>query len=446
MTPHPRLLLVDENIRNADGHYLELAQQLIQGAKSLGYAATLATHRSFCPDDIDDPSPVAPAFRSRQLRVWSLGVDGYSHSKRDRFGSPCGASKPSRLWHQFRDPMSRRERRPNVMLREWSTDFVRLLEHWQPTTNDRILINTADDFVMRALANAVHVYGAERPLDISAIFHFALYHGDHVTNRAREYGEQVLECLSEMSSHQVSLFATTQPLADQLAQVGIDAKAVAYPTRARSVSSWKSNQPLKILMAGMPRAEKGRGKIHELLCLIEQHLCDGGFQVSIQMRNKSWKRLIPTSLHEDYLNAVKLQASGSTGPLEIISSNLPAQEYQAWLGSADIGLFLYDPVRYVARCSGVLLEMFVAGIPVIVPEKCWLGEQVLGAGGNGVIGYTYKSIDEIPQLLMEIQNDYPNIRERAAQRSREVVAEHSGESTLSQMNFQPVSSIHRKAS
>jgi hypothetical protein len=44
--------------------------------------------------------------------------------------------------------------------------------------------------------------------------------------------------------------------------------------------------------------------------------------------------------------------------------------------SSDIGLLLYDSTRYYARCSGVLLEMLSAGVPVIVPGGCWVSEQI----------------------------------------------------------------------
>src|SRR5690606_37144636 len=36
----------------------------------------------------------------------------------------------------------------------------------------------------------------------------------------------------------------------------------------------------------------------------------------------------------------------------------------------------YDARRYFARCSGVLLEMLIAGIPVIVPAGSWLSHQL----------------------------------------------------------------------
>jgi hypothetical protein len=37
---------------------------------------------------------------------------------------------------------------------------------------------------------------------------------------------------------------------------------------------------------------------------------------------------------------------------------------------------LYDADQYYARCSGVMVEMLKAGVPVIVPAACWMAEQI----------------------------------------------------------------------
>ena len=464
----PRLLLIDENVRDTGGHYLELAMLLMDGARRLGLTPTLATNRSFaqyCPgyypgETTDEPQTNSavgnsdyqflPVFRSRRLNQWSLGVDGRSHVKRDLVGRPVGEGSMGRLWHQVRDPMSRRERRPGVMLREWTSDFVRLLDHWRPKQTDSLLINTADDFVMLALANGLMHYDATTPLQVRAVFHFAIFESNQISRRAIQFGQQVNEALRYMSPHDVSLYATTHSLANQLEAVGVDATAVPYPTRARDVPDWTSDkEPLKILMAGMPRAEKGREQIPNFLSSIyDPYLATGQFCVSMQMRQAQWQRLIPESLHADYIIAVDQEAGDASqqGALEIVSTDLPGEDYHRWLGTADVGLFLYDPVRYVARCSGVLLEMFIGGVPVIVPADCWLADQVQAAGGNGGVGYIYQTIEEIPELLREVKKDYQGLRARAQEHAQTISKRHSGDNTLSQMGVVDLSYQHRRAS
>jgi len=62
--------------------------------------------------------------------------------------------------------------------------------------------------------------------------------------------------------------------------------------------------------------------------------------------------------------------------LDFAAFPLPLAGYAQLLCSADAGLMLYDSTRYYARCSGVLLEMLCAGVPVLVPAGGWLADQI----------------------------------------------------------------------
>ncbi|MGB7347631.1 MAG: hypothetical protein WBD20_25635 [Pirellulaceae bacterium] len=458
----PRLLSVDENIRGSGGHYLELASLLIDGAKELGYLPTLGVHQCFMADepiagqatpqhDLSSQRqfPIFPVFRSRRMNYWSLGVDGRSKAQRDFGGRPVGGNRLSRTAQYLSDSLSRRQRNPALMIKQWSDDFLTLLRQWQPQREDQILINTTDDFVMLALADAVGKYKSDTPLNLNAIFHFAVFASNQITPRARMFGQQVSRAVNAMSAHHVSLFATTQSLSSQLSAVGVTNVPVTYPTRQREICAASAEQPLKILMAGMPRAEKGRDQIPSLLAKIyKPFLAESQFRFSMQMRPKAWKQLIPKQLHDEYHNAVSQQhnLADHAGPLEIVSSDLPGQDYHEWLGTADVGLFLYDPVRYVARCSGVLLEMMVAGVPVIVPRHCWLHDQLELAGGDGAVGYSYQSIEEIPQLLSKIHDGYPALRKRAAKYAAVMAGRHTGANTLRAMDLPEITVQYRRAS
>ena len=102
---------------------------------------------------------------------------------------------------------------------------------------------------------------------------------------------------------------------------------------------------------------------------------------------------------------------------------------------ADVGLFLYNPQRYVARCSGVLLELLIRGVPVVVPQGCWLSDQLDLAGGNGSIGYSYSSTNQIPALLHQIRHDYAELSNRAAQHAEKTVRLHNAANTLVTMGI-----------
>jgi glycosyltransferase involved in cell wall biosynthesis len=450
-----RILFIDENVRGSGGHYLELAQLLMDGACELGYVPTLAASDSFAPDqapELGNGSRIDQTYsclQTRRMNFWSLGVDGNSRVERNVQGKAAGADRLAKCWQRARDPLSRRQRNPQRMIRQWSEDCLSLLGQWAPTKNDQIVVNTADDFVLLGLANALQQYCTDEPLNIKALFHFAVFESNAISRRARAFGRQVNAAVAASRPHRVSLFATTESLAEQLAAVGVDVKPVPYPTRWREPVAQRGNGPLKILMAGMPRAEKGRDDVPKLLSSIyNPFLSEGQFQVSLQVRPKDWKRMIPSELHQAYRASVesdwiddgqsKSNTSAGGHPLEIVSSDLPGDEYHQWLGTADVGLFLYDPVRYVARCSGVLLEMMVAGVPVIVPNNCWLDDQLEMAGGDGSVGFRYQSIDQIPALLKRIRGDYAGLRKRASRYANVMAMRHTGANTLRPMGARPL--------
>ncbi|GAA5506144.1 hypothetical protein [Novipirellula caenicola] len=449
-----RLLLFDDNIRSIGGHFLELATLLMEGAAELGYETRLATHQSFDGFDAINPKfHVEQGFRARRMIHWSLGVDGRSKVRRSVEGHNIGGSKWQNAWQNLRDPFSRPDRHPRVMLERWSDDFLKLLRHWDATDKDTLLINTADDFVMLALARALKQLPGDKPLTIHVVFHFAVFDSQTSLSQRQQFGDQVNDAMKQMSPHHIHLHATTAALSKQLAEVGVVANAIPYPTRYRAPRFRSSESPrYKIVLAGTPRAEKGRRVIPAVLSKIHgPHLASGRYQMSMQMPSKRWKRMIPKPMQSTYEQTLAASSMPDSMPqsaadsyFEITSSDMPAAEYHRWLDTADVGLFLYDASRYVARCSGVLLEMFIRGVPVVVPDHCWLADQVRAAGGNGSVGYIYESIDQIPDLLDQMHHQYEAIRWRARHHGMAIAKRHRSTNTLIQMGIRPAGSIRHK--
>ncbi|MCG8651536.1 MAG: hypothetical protein MI861_16965, partial [Pirellulales bacterium] len=284
----PRLIIADDNIRNVGGHYFELATLLLEGAQTLGYQGVLATHACF-----DQTKAVAsdihllPTFHTRRLVHWSLGVDGHSRFRRNLQGQSVGGSGIENFCANLIDRL-RPKRCPQQMLLRWADDLSSLLGQLRPGPQDVLLINTGDDFAMLALAAAIKQIPLA-PLRIDVLFHFALHEASEPnhSHRLREIGRQIRDALKHLQPHRLRLHATTENLAAQLRQTecGSRISAVPYPTRPRQISaSGRSNQPFKAVLAGLPRAEKGRAAIIDLLSAIEDTLLKHRrFRVSMQM-------------------------------------------------------------------------------------------------------------------------------------------------------------------
>ncbi|TWU50989.1 hypothetical protein Poly51_42820 [Rubripirellula tenax] len=441
-TPAPRLILVDDNIRNVGGHFFELATLLLGGAQSLGLGCVMATHESFdAPGSVPKSWAVVPKFGTRRMVRWSMGVDGNSHVTRDRIGNPVGGSFVENARTRLSDWMNPPAKRPRRMIAQWVDDFCGLIAQVKPTASDTILINTGDDFVMLALAAALEQIELP-PMRIDILFHFALY-DDETPNRAdrlKRIGSQMRSSIVATSPHKVHIHATTTALADQLREtdLGVPVNTISYPTRKRAVEKPLDRLPVKAVLAGLPRAEKGRDAIAALITGIEKSLLKTGrIQLSMQMPAEKWQSMIPATLHRNYEKAASAAESGEVcdGPLEVMTSNLSTSDYHHWLDTADLGLFLYEPKRYVARCSGVLLEMLARGVPVIVPDRCWLADQVRLAGGHRSIGFIYQDRSEIPELMRQFVKRRAEIHARSIEHARVIARRHSGENVLREMGL-----------
>ena len=69
-------------------------------------------------------------------------------------------------------------------------------------------------------------------------------------------------------------------------------------------------------------------------------------------------------------------AAGKSSEVAAIRWPLSTDAYLDLVRSSHIGLMLYDAEQYYVRCSGVMVEMLKAGVPVIVPAGCWMADQI----------------------------------------------------------------------
>ena len=253
---------------------------------------------------------------------------------------------------------------------ELETGVSKVIDSLDLTEHDHLVLNTANDFVILATASALQDRKSKK-LNIHAIFHFATNHADtaHGRQRNAKMGQQMNMALGALGHHQVYIHTTTEELKAEINSV-MDheiANAIPYPTRSSETTIDLEDQPCNAMLAGMPRSEKGKHSIRGFLQALENRnlIGDTTYRPCLQVPGKHWKSLIPNSLH----------SSCDPGRVELITKHLSTIEYHQWIGRAGLGIFLYDPIRYRSRCSGVLLEMLTRGVPVIVPDHCWLASQ-----------------------------------------------------------------------
>lgn len=439
-----RLLLIDDNVRLVGGHFFELMSLVAEAGRRGGYEVHAAVHQSF--DDHDQVHPgvtVHPVFETRRLVRWSLGVDGISRLPRDLDGNSIG--KPlRRLRSDLHDFFRLPSKRPRHALRIWQSNLGSWLTSMSANHADRVVFNTADDFCLLALAGVLMDFRRD-PLLISAIVHFALV--DRQTKRPTRMldriGQQLRGAYQEIenrgaAAHRISLFATTQSLTEQYraTRCGFPVQAVDYPTRRIDLPHRPAGAPIRCVLAGLPRAEKGRDLIAGYLKSIEYLLRSGEFLIAAQMPADQWQSIIPRSMHSHVeLDGVSIGPPEVETFIEIRTGGLGMQQYHQWLDQADLGIFLYDPDRYEARASGVLLELMVRGAAVIVPDRCHMAQEVMRYGGDGVCGWIYQHHDEVASLMLKFARDRVRVSAACQNIAARVANNHDATTLLARMNL-----------
>lgn len=478
----PRMFFFDDNIRGVGGHFFELASLLIDGASELGYDPVLVANSEFEPP-AECQFSVLSVLRQRRMVRWSLGVDGKSESIRSPTGRPVGGSAASRVRQVFRDHLAWPSLYPTRMLRKYSEDIAGVITRFKICSRDTMILNTSDDFSLLALARAIELATRTTPtlheLNVHTIFHFAIDESadayavaNHKASQSHgqespsvvNFGRQMNQTLQRLGQHGVHVHATTRPLANQLLNAGVarPINAVPYPTRARTASTildqskttTTSQSPRRrVVLAGLPRAEKGRGAIGSVLgTLSDQIASQHSVCMSMQMPKKGWRPMVPENLHDLYETSLTSPGAGvpsagsPTTAFEIMTSNLDTSTYHRWLDTAEIGLFLYEPERYVARASGVLLEIMARGIPTLVPSNCWLGDYVAEACLNATTGHVgcglvYQNRDQIPALMKQMTDNYDAYRTAARSVAAQVSSQHSGRGMLNAMGINPAAML-----
>ena len=214
----PRMVMIDDNIRDSWGHYLNL---LTYSEVQQGQRFQLSGHPQAIFTRLGNRSTLQglPALRYASTLHWSLGIDGdFLRTKFKR------ANSKSFLWRTFsillQDVFCKRSRRPSGMIMNWKRAFLKLLDSLDLTEHDHLVLNTANDFVILATASALQDRQSKK-LNIHAIFHFATNHADtaHGEECNAKMGQQMNMALGALGHHQVYIHTMTEELKAEINSV-----------------------------------------------------------------------------------------------------------------------------------------------------------------------------------------------------------------------------------
>ena len=346
-----KFVLIEHSLKNLGGHYYTYALCVLQAAEAAGYQPVLATHRNFHERHALPRNWDVHAVFPNESR-WTISPDS------------------ARSW--FADFKRRR------LARRFASIAADLFQRIQLETGDHVFVTTASDTDLLGLAMFLQQDAATRCATWHVQFHHPLFHGrepefsaqSQIAQRARAAFREALE---RIPHHQIRLYCTTPQLARQYEHIGVASLAcLPYPIHPffRAAKTHGPATPIRIACLGHTRMEKGYDQLPQVIrALWPKYLSTGRAELLLQTRRSKLRKQLTQLIGE-------LGGQPDCGAIAYAPFPLDLPEYARLVGSADITLLLYDSTRYYSRCSGVLLESLIAGVPVIVPAGGWLAEQI----------------------------------------------------------------------
>jgi hypothetical protein len=373
----PRFILLDHSLRDTGGHHYPYAVSVLQAAEAAGFAPALGTHRDF--------SAVAGLAPHWPLHALFPAVS-YSRHTLDTQARQPARGLLHRLTGSLLTRWRQRQRRRHIeRFAEACTEFFRRVPL---TAGDVVFLPTASELDLHGLAAFV----AATPTLPAVHWHAQLHFGIHrepewrrlqAAGKAAATAMQVSlhDVLTQCRGIRLSLWCTTEPLADQYRALQVaDFQVLPYPVHPLFSDLRRLRlqpQPARIACLGHARREKNRAILPSLLhSLWQEAFVPGRAQLVVQNARASLRSELDACIAQ---LAREHSLTADAAPVDCSAGTLDQQQYAELVCGSDIGLLLYDARRYHDRCSGVLLEMLVAGVPVVVPAHSWLSEQIAPA-------------------------------------------------------------------
>ena len=330
-----RLWLVDHHLRDRVGHHLGYNLAMAEATRAAGVEAVLVGH--CCLD--------------RQL---AAGHESVANFRTDwRAAPPAWASRDQRLLR---------------ILEHWSAARFRAdLKRWGKGVGDDDLI-FAQMIAPRHFHAWLNWFSEQNEPPCLAL---------HLGYQPHRFDtDDVRGALRKLSSdHRSRLVLVTDSEKLQTSFTQALGAPVAYLPHIVSekfpdASPAASTTPLRILVPGNARREKGFAEVWEAVRLLGDLRESGQIEIRAQCHQP------------DHFCAGILAGARSARGIESVKEALGEKEYFRQFEAADVILIPYHLDHYAMRTSGVFCEARVAGKPVIASRGSWAGDRVARDGGG----------------------------------------------------------------
>ena len=364
----PKFILIDQSLRDLGGHHYPYAHTVLTAAQRAGWQPVLAVNRNFRQR----------AALPMEWRVHSL----YAHESYSRHTLDTQALAAQRPGAAARRPVLVRWWRAHMRRQRavhFARDCARLFAQEPVARGDVVFLATMSELDLWGLCAFLKRSGIGLDCDWHLQFHFGIFHGREPDYAAQRAAAQAMRdslegALRQSGAQRLHFHCTTEQLTTQYQSLGVTRfRTLPYPVHELfQPRSRPPKAPLRIACLGHSRREKGYGQLPLLLrALWDEWFGRARAQLVLQTHHPRQRRGL-----EQLVRSLTPAGTAPPPALDFAGFPLPLAGYAELLCGADVGLMLYDSTRYYARCSGVLLEMLCAGVPVLVPAGGWLAEQI----------------------------------------------------------------------
>jgi glycosyltransferase involved in cell wall biosynthesis len=173
----------------------------------------------------------------------------------------------------------------------------------------------------------------------------------------------------------VFFYTDTWPLIDQFRRAtGERFRLLPIPhTSAPQTDETTTREPLRVIYLGDARNEKGYIFLHRAVRdLWDDYVETGRVCFHLQSNYN-----LPLGESKAVVGRAQLETLPDA-KVHLLRQPLSSDAYRTLLCESHVNLLPYDAERYYARSSGILIESLAAGVPPVVPDGCWLGDELAG--------------------------------------------------------------------
>lgn len=347
-----RLLVVDQSLKNFEGHHHDLTRAVIQAAAEQGWSPNLACHVDFPQDELAGASIIGRFSRNwnESNRPWSL-----------RLARHVLERLPDIVSHRLLASIPARDSAPERPNLDFARRLQEILIEWNGSASDHVFIHTLGAAEFLGLAEALST-----GYNIVPHLHVTLRYNGQATMR---------DAFAQLEAAQarISFWTDTEQLAEQYREIGcpkIGILPIPHGLPPSFTKRLTHSRPITLGYLGGARSDKGFHRLPAIIDALTPRIKSGEICFLIHT-------YFSFSRERGVMARALAHLQRAVDGVTLLEKPLDTLAFQDALSRCDALILPYDMQTYQRRSSGLLIQAMAVGIPVFVPADTWLAAEAV---------------------------------------------------------------------